>query len=40
MSTLLPKSFDPTIGHVTFQDLIQATQMTRDVNIKDAVVNH
>jgi len=40
MSTLFPKSFDPTIRHVTFQALILATKRTRDVNIQDAAVNH
>jgi len=40
MSTLFPKSFDPTIRLVTFQALIGATQRTRDVNIQDVAVNH
>jgi len=40
MSTLFPKSFDPTIRLVTFQALIWATQRTRDVNIQDVAVNH
>jgi len=40
MSTLFPKSFDPTIRHITFQALVWATQRTIDVNIQDAAVNH